>query len=187
MATMALRKRFSVEDYYRMAEAGILREREAVELIDGDIVTMSPIGPRHAACVSSGIRALVLAAGESAIVQPQGPVRLDRFNEPQPDLLLLRPRADFYASGHAGPDDVLLVIEVADSSLRYDRDVKAPLYAAWGVPEYWLADLPHDTLWRYRAPAGGNYQQMDAPARGASVAPALLPACVVPVDAFLIG
>ena len=187
MATMALRKRFSVDDYYRMAEAGILREREAVELIDGDIVTMSPIGPRHAACVSSGTRALVLAAGESAIVQPQGPVRLDGFNEPQPDLLLLRPRSDFYASRHAGPDDVLLVIEVADSSLRYDRDVKAPLYARWGVPEYWLADLPHDTLWRYRLPIGGAYQRVDAPARRDSVAPALLPECVVPVDAFLIA
>jgi Uma2 family endonuclease len=109
-----------------------------------------------------------------------------RFNEPQPDLMLLRPRPDFYASYHPGPDDVLLVIEIAESSLRYDRDVKAPLYAAWGVPEYWLADLKHNLLVRYSTPVGGAFTISDRLSRGDTVAPRLLPSCVVPVDAFLI-
>ena len=186
MAGTALRKRFTVDDYYRMADAGILSDRERVELIDGEVVTMSPIGPRHSACVSRANQALVLAARETVIVQPQGPVRLDRFNEPQPDLMLLLPRTDFYASRHVGPDDVLLVIEIADSSLRYDRELKATLYAAWGVPEYWVADLPHNLLWRYTSPEGGAYTKVDSLQRGQSIAPHRLPACVVPVDAFLI-
>ena len=184
--TMVERRRFTVDDYYQMAEAGIIGDQERVELIDGEVVIMSPIGRRHSACVSAATQALVLAGGTNVIVQPQGPVRLDRFNEPQPDLMLLRPRPDFYASQHPGPDDVLLVVEIADSSLRYDRDVKAPLYAAWGVPEYWLADLKHNLLMRYSTPMEGAFTSSDRLSRGESVAPRLLSSCVVPVDAFLI-
>jgi Uma2 family endonuclease len=184
--TMVERRRFTVDDYYQMADAGIIGDQERVELIDGEVVIMSPIGRRHSACVSAATQALVLAGGTHVIVQPQGPVRLDRFNEPQPDLMLLRPRADFYASYHPGPDDVLLVIEIAESSLRYDRDVKAPLYAAWGVPEYWLADLKHNLLLRYSAPMEGAFTSSDRLSRGDTVAPRLLPSCGVPVDAFLI-
>jgi Uma2 family endonuclease len=184
--TMVERRRFTVDDYYQMADAGIIGDQERVELIDGEVVIMSPIGRRHSACVSAATQALVLAGGTSVIVQPQGPVRLDRFNEPQPDLMLLCPRADFYASYHPGPGDVLLVIEIAESSLRYDREVKAPLYAAWGVPEYWLADLKHNLLMRYSTPVGGAFTSSDRLSRGDTVAPRLLPSCVVPVDAFLI-
>ena len=185
-ATMALRKRFTVDDYYRMVDAGILGERERVELIDGEVVTMSPIGPRHTGCLNAAMKSLVLAAGDEAIVQPQGPVRLDRFNEPQPDIMLLRPREDFYASRHAGPADVLLVIEIADSSLSYDRGRKARLYAAWGVPEYWVADLPHNVMWRHTSPDGNTYRQIESLSRGQSMSPQLLPGCIVPVDVFLI-
>jgi Uma2 family endonuclease len=185
-ATMVERRRFTVDDYYQMADAGIIGHDERVELIDGEVVLMSPIGRRHSACVSAATQALVLAGGTSVIVQPQGPVRLDRFNEPQPDLMLLRPRADFYASQHPGPDDVLLVVEIADSSLRYDRDVKAALYAAWGVPEYWLADLGSNVLRRHLAPEQGVFNVSDQLRRGDSIAARLLPSCVVPVDTFLI-
>lgn len=184
--TMVERRRFTVDDYYQMADAGIIGDQERVELIDGEVVVMSPIGRRHSACVSAATQALVLAGGTTVIVQPQGPVRLDRFNEPQPDLMLLRPRHDFYASHHPGPNDVLLVVEIADSSLRYDRDLKATLYAAWGVPEYWLADLKHNLLVRYSSPGKGTYTKSDQLHRGESIAPGLLPACSVPVDAFLI-
>jgi Uma2 family endonuclease len=184
---MAERKRFSVEEYERMVDAGILDQRERVELIDGAVVTMSPIGPRHSACVSSANQTLVLAAGTSVIVQPQGSVRLDRFNEPQPDLMLLKPRSDFYASYHPGPSEVLLVIEVADSSLRYDREIKAPLYATWGVYEYWLADLNANLLLCFSSPVDGVYTATSTRRRGESVAPQLLRSCVVPVDAFLVG
>ena len=172
--TIVERRRFSVDDYYRMADAGILGDRERVELIDGEVVTISPIGRRHSACVSSANQALVLAAGTSAIVQPQGPVRLDRFNEPQPDLMLLKARSDFYASHHPGPSDVLPVVEIADSSLRYDTDTKAGLYATWGVPEYWVADLNASLLWRYVSPLDGIYTTITTQRRGETMAPQLL-------------
>lgn len=187
MLDMQLRKRFDVDDYYGMAGAGILGHSERVELIDGQVVTMAPIGPRHTGCVSAATRALVLAAGDAAIVQPQGPVRLDRFNELQPDLLLLRPRPDFYTSAHAGPDDVLLVVEIADTSIRYDREVKARLYAACGLADYWLADLNANRLWIYLSPDLDGYRNVEPRRRGEMVAPRLLETCLVPVDQFLVG
>src|SRR5678815_2066561 len=184
--TMVERRRFSVDDYYRMADAGILGDCERVELIDGEVVTISPIGRRHSACVSSANQALFLAVGTSVIVQPQGSVRLDRFNEPQPDLMLLKARNDFYASEHPSPSDVLLIIEIADSSLRYDEEIKARLHAAWGVPEYWLADLKANALWRHLSPVDGVFTQITQLRRGESIAPRLLPSCAMLVDAFLI-
>jgi Uma2 family endonuclease len=186
MAGTVIKRRFTVDEYYRMAEVGILSRRDRVELIDGEIVVMSPIGSRHAACVSSANRALINAAGDDAIVQPQGPVRLDLYYEPEPDLALLRARGDFYASRHPGPGDVLLIIEVADSSLEYDRDVKGPAYAAAGIPEYWLADLNANVVWRHSLPERGAYQSVEQFRRGQSITPRLLPTCAVPVDAFLI-
>jgi Uma2 family endonuclease len=188
MADTVVRRRFTVDDYHRMAQVGILRERECehVELIDGEIVVMTPIGSRHNACVGSANRALVLTARDTAIVLPQGSIRLDLYNEPEPDLVLLRPRPDFYASRHGTPPDVLLVIEVSDSSIDYDRDVKGPLYAMSGIAEYWIADLKANAVWRYSSPERGVYQRVEAHHRGQSIAPLQLPACVVPVDAFLI-
>ena len=114
-------RRFTVAEYHAMAEAGILTEDDRVELLDGVIVNMAPIGSRHLGCVNAYVRAFTEAVGRRAIVQVQSPIRLDDGTEPQPDLVLLQERADFYASGHAGPQDVLLVIEVADSSVDYDR------------------------------------------------------------------
>ena len=187
MASTALRKRFSVDDYYRMADAGILGERDRVELIDGHVVTMSPIGPRHAACVDRALQTLFFSVGRNAVIRPGNPVRLDRFNEPQPDLTLLRPAPDFYASAHPGPDDVLLVIEIADTSIRFDQTIKARLYAEWGLAEYWLADLKAQCLWVYSSPHEGTYRTVERGHRGESLAPRRLPGCVVPFDAFLIG
>ena len=186
MATMLTKKRFTADEYHHMAQVGILAPRDRVELIDGEIVVMSPIGSRHSACVACANRALINAVGEQAIVQPQGSVRLDLFYEPEPDLVLLRPQADFYATRHRTPGDVLLVIEVADSSLAYDRDMKAPIYAMAGIGEYWLADLIANAVWRYSNPERGTYQRVERYHRGESIAPLELPTCVVPVDVFLI-
>ena len=169
-----------------MVHAGILREGDPVELIDGEVVLMHSIGPRHNACVAHANRAFVRAAGDDAIVLPQGSVRLDLYCEPEPDLVLLRPRANFYASRHAGPGDILLIIEVADSSFEYDRDVKGPVYATAGIPEYWLADLNGNVLWRYLSPEAGGYRTVEPFTRGQSIAPQLLPACRVLADALLI-
>ena len=185
MASVVTRKRFTADEYQRMGEVGILSEDDRVELIDGEIVAMTPIGTRHNACVNRANRALVRAAADDAIVQSQGSVRLDFYSEPQPDLVLLRPQADFYASRPAGPDDILLVIEIAQSSIRYDRDVKAPFYATAGIVEYWLVDLNTNVVWRYSSPEQGTYGSVEQYRRGQSIAPALLPACVIDVDVLL--
>jgi len=178
---MAVRnRRFTVDEYQRMGETGILSPGDRVELIDGDVLAMTPIGPRHAASVDRANRMFVTTvSGDEAIVRVQGPVRLTLYTEPEPDVALLRPRADFYASGHPGPADILLVVEVADSSLDFDRNVKAYVYAQSGVPEYWLVNLNDGGLVRYTSPAGGAYQKLERLEPDAAVAPGLLPRCVI--------
>jgi Uma2 family endonuclease len=176
---------FDVEEYHRMAQVGILSREDRVELIDGEIVAMTPIGPRHNAAVNRANRALVTAAGDRAIVQVQGSVRLDRFREPDPDVVLLRPQPDFYASHLPAAADVLLIIEIAESSLAYDREVKARIYAESGILEYWLVDLDDRTVWCFTDAQGGAYQTSRSWTRGQRIAPAQLPECQIPVDALL--
>jgi Uma2 family endonuclease len=187
LATVEVRRRrFTVEEYYRMAEAGILGPEDRVELIEGEIVEMAPIGHRHAACVAELNRRLVPAVGDRALLWPQNPVRLPRDTEPQPDIVLLRPRADRYTQDSARPADVLLLIEVADTSYRYDRRVKLPLYARAGVPELWIVDLPHDAVEVYRRPGPQGYAFSDRVTLGGRVAPEALPDVILTVDdAFL--
>jgi Uma2 family endonuclease len=140
------RRHFTVDEYYRMAGAGVLSEDDRVELIEGEIVEMVPIGSSHQSCVNRLTRLLVEFAGRNYVVSVQGPVRLDEFNEPQPDLALLRAREDFYAGEHPGPEDVLLLVEVSESSLAYDRNVKLPLYARFSIPEIWIVDPDAGTV-----------------------------------------
>jgi Uma2 family endonuclease len=185
MASTVTKKRFTADEYQRMGQVGILSEDDRVELIDGEVLAMTPIGARHNACVNHGNRALVNACGDDAIVQSQGSVRLDTYSEPEPDLVLLRPRTDFYATHLPGPDDIFLIIEIADSSLDYDRDVKAPMFAMAGIPEYWLADLNANVVWRYWSPERGAYQRVEEYRRGQSIAPLQLPACAIAVDVLL--
>lgn len=146
------RHRLSVADYYRMAEAGILGEDDRCELIEGEIIDMAPIGSRHASTVKRLLRHFERTVGNSAIVSIQDPIRLDARNEPQPDLALLRHRDDFYQQAHPTPGDVLLIVEVADASLRYDREVKLPLYARFGIPEVWIVDLQSSRVEIFRGP-----------------------------------
>jgi Uma2 family endonuclease len=120
-----MRRLFTVDEYHRMVDAGILREDDRVELLDGEIVEMTPIGPHHAGCVNRLNRLLIEALGRRGVVTPQNPFLLDERSEPQPDLCVAKPRPDDYASGHPRPADLLLVIEVSDSSLTYDRNRKA--------------------------------------------------------------
>jgi len=160
-ADMPTQRKLDVDDYHRMAEIGIFRDDDRVELIDGAIIDMAPIGQGHAATVGGLTRALVMACGNKAIVWVQNPVRLDRLNEPQPDFAVLRPRPDFYATGELpGPVDILLLVEVADSSLRYDLTVKLPLYARAGISELWIVDLKRRALDAFRRPAGGQYAEV---------------------------
>jgi Uma2 family endonuclease len=185
MSTEMDRKLFTVDDYSRMEDAGILRPEDRVELIRGEIVKMSPIGPRHMAAVDKANRTFVRLAGDDAIVRIQGAVVLDRFSAPEPDIVLLRPRDDFYASRHAGPPDILLIIEVADTSLAFDTTLKAGLYAILKVPEYWIADLQENRLLCYSEPQKDSYRLVREFHRGDMVAPLLLPNCRLNADILL--
>jgi Uma2 family endonuclease len=152
------RHRLSVDALYRMAEAGILGDPRRVELIDGEIFDMAAIGSPHAAITNRLGRLFARALGdEVALAAVQSPVRLDAYNEPEPDVILLKPRADLYRASHPGAADVLLLVEVSESSLHYDRSVKLPLYARFGVPEVWIVDLVGTAVEVYREPRDGAY------------------------------
>ena len=185
MSTLIKRRLFTVHDYHRMGEAGILAEDDRVELIYGEIVAMSPIGNPHNAAVDRANRALVNAVGENAIVRVQGSVRLDEYDEPQPDIVLLKPREDFYASLAAGPENILLIVEMADSSLEYDQKLKAQLYAESGVAEYWVADLNGNCVFAYTGPENKTYRTVRQFLRHESIAPSLLPDCIMQVANLL--
>lgn len=159
---------FNVRDYYRMAEAGILRPEDRVELLEGEIVEMSPIGSPHGGTVNELSRLLVVLAGEDAVVAIQNPLRISELSEPQPDVAILKPRSDRYRDAHPGPKDVLLLIEVADTSLDKDRG-KAALYASARIPEYWIVNLAGDCIEVHRQPITGGYRQVTAFARGQTI------------------
>ena len=160
------RRSFTVAEYERMGQFGIFSEGERVELVCGEILEMSPIGERHAACVGRLTQIITLLLLLSAIVWVQNPVRLDKYSEPQPDVAVLKPRADFYGQAKPTPADVLVVIEVSDSALELDQKVKVPLYAAAGIPEAWLVNLPEERIEVYSEPAGGEYRTVRSYARG---------------------
>jgi len=168
-------RRFTVDEYYRMAEVGILGPDDRVELLDGEIVEMSPIGARHAATVTRLQRLFERLAGHGAIVRVQQPVRLDPYSEPEPDIALVRPRADFYAEAHPTPGDVLLIVEVADTSLRSDRHRKLPTYARARIPDVWLVDLSTDRVEQNREPRGDAYAERQILGPEATLTPLLLP------------
>jgi Uma2 family endonuclease len=162
------RRSITVEAYHRMGEVGIIAPDERVELIEGEVVEMAPIGSRHSGLVNRLNHLLVQAVGNRAVVSVQNPVRLSRTSEPQPDFAVLKPRADDYQSATPRADDVLLLVEVAESSLKYDRELKAPLYAAHGIPELWVIDVVERLFWRYCDPQPGGYvhvEQSDAPGK----------------------
>lgn len=170
MAIELRRRTWTVDEYHRMAEAGVLREDDRVELIEGEIVEMSPIGSGHARCVNRLNALLGPAAQGRAIVSVQNPVRLSPRSEPQPDLSLLRWRDDFYPEGPT-PADVLLVIEVAASSVVFDRRVKVPLYGRAEIPEVWIVDLDADQVDVYRDASSGGYGDVRTLGSGDVVGP----------------
>ena len=151
------RPRITVDEYYRMAEVGLLAPDVRTELIEGEVIEMAPMGSRHAATVSQLSHLIFPTLGGSAQMRVQLPVRLDEYSEPMPDLMVVLPRKDFYRSRHPVSADTLLIVEVSESTLRLDRDVKVPLYSRHQVPEMWLLDLPHDRIHFFRAPQDGTY------------------------------
>lgn len=177
--------RFTAKDYHKMAEAGILHEDIRVELIEGVIVAMSPIGDRHLGSVIRIHTMFMQALGGQALVSVQNPIRLSANSEPQPDIVVLKPRADYYATAGPRPADVLLVIEVADSTLGYDRNVKMPLYAGAGIADAWILDLRGDQLRVHREPRVGEYQLVTALGRDDAIAPLAFPALRFQIDELL--
>ena len=159
MSTKLLTRRFTVEQYHQMNAAGILTEDDRVELINGEIIEMSPIGRKHSACVNRLNSLFSQLLGKKVIVAVQNPITLDNLSEPQPDIALLKPREDFYESAHPQPSDIFLLIEVADSSFEYDRDIKIPLYAANGISEVWLVDIIEQKIIVYRQPSQNEYSE----------------------------
>ncbi len=177
------RRRFTVHEYHRMGEAGILHEDDRVELIEGEIVEMAAIGTRHFACVNQLTRLLVRGVGDAAIVSVQNPVRLDERTEPQPDLGVLRIRD--YRESLPMPGDVLLLIEVSDTTLAYDRGVKLPLYARAGITEVWIVDLAGEVIERYTDPSAEGYRSFERVRRGGKVESGALPELALRVEAVL--
>ena len=185
MPPLRTRRRFTADEFHRMARAGILHEDDRVELLDGEIIEMAPIGSRHAATVNRMTRRFNERAAGRFIVSAQNPVRLSNHSEPQPDLMLLRHRNDEYESAHPGPRDVLLVVEVADTTVSSDRRTKLPMYAAAGIPEASLINLPRNSIEVHRGPHDGRYQQVTVYRRGDSITLLALPDITVSVDAIL--
>lgn len=185
MAVRILRRAFDVHEYHRMAEAGILNEDDRVELIEGEIVQMSPIGSRHQGCVNRLTTILVEFAARRYVVSVQGPVRLNERSEPQPDLALLKVRPDSYSSSHPTPDDVLLLIEVSETSADYDREMKLPLYAGAGIAEVWIVDLEAQIIEAHANPRRDAYETVTTARRGQIVVSHAVPGLSLASDDIL--
>jgi len=161
---------FTVADYNRLIEVGILEEDDRVELIDGEIVEMTPIGHRHAACVKRLNWLLGRALGADATIGVQDPIQLGDRSEPQPDVSVLRPSPNFYASAHPTAEDIFLLVEVSESSARIDRQIKVPLYARHAVAEVWIVDVDDNTVTTYRDPTPTGYTTVWVARRGEKLA-----------------
>lgn len=184
-AVVPARHLFDVDEWDRLGELGFFGEDDRVELVEGEIVDMSPIGDWHASCVNRLNRILDRQVGDAAIVQVQGPVRLSRHSEPLPDIALLRYRPDFYSSAKPGPDDVLLLVEVSDSTASYDLGRKAQLYSLHGVAEYWVVDLAAGCAHVFSGPGPKGFRSSTAVRPGTVLTPQLLPTVAVEVSLLL--
>ena len=159
MSVSISRRLFTTKEFRDMVEAGVFQEDDRLELVDGEIAEMSPIGSRHAACVRK-LNLLLRGVGGRALVDVQNPLGISEDNDFYPDVVLLKPRADNYAGEIPGTSDTLLVIEVADTTLRFDRSIKKPRYAAAGAPELWIVDLEGSRVWVHRKPLEGDYGEI---------------------------
>lgn len=185
MSIQFAKRLFNVTEYYRMAEAGILSEDDRVELIEGEIVKMTPVGSRHSACVDRLNTIFNSKLMSTAIVRIQNPIHINEYSEPQPDIALLIPRSDFYAEAHPTSNDVLLIVEVSDTSLEYDRRVKLPLYASALISEVWLIDILKQRIEIHREPSKNLYQEIRYIQRGQSLSPLHFPAVSLNAEEIL--
>lgn len=172
-------------EYHLMIEAGIIREGARVELVGGEIVEMAAMGSRHASCMRRLDALLNREVRGNAQISTQCPIQFGDHAEPEPDVALLKPREDFYSGAHPAPEDILLVIELSDTTLLYDREVKLPLYARAGIPEAWIVNLPAETVEVHSRPATGEYRETLRAKRGEFVESKRLPSLRLTVDDIL--
>ncbi len=183
--TTIVPKRFTVEEFHKMTEAGILPEESGWEIIDGYIVDKMSIGSKHAGTVKRLSEMLRDLTRSQAIVSIQDPVHIDKYNEPEPDIALLKRRDDFYTESHPMPDDVLLLIEISDSTVETDRTVKKTLYAEAGIEEFWLVNLQENTIECYSSPKNGSYRLAQIFETGETVASKKIENLVLQVEEIL--
>ena len=181
-----VKRLFTVSEYHSLAEAGILTEDDRVELIEGEIFQMAPIGNRHAGCVKRLNRLFSSGLGDRVLLGVQDPIVVDDHSEPEPDISVLRPRPDDYSTSHPTPEDIFLVVEVADSSAPFDRFKKIPVYARNGIPEVWLIDLTTDRIEVYREPSAMSYRDVRQLKAGDRLVPLTFPDLVLEVGEILV-
>jgi len=179
------RRLFTVIEYDRFIEAGVLTEDDPVELINGEVVKMSPISSPHVGCVNRLNRLFSQRLGNEVILHIQNPIHLDKYSEPEPDVVLLKFRDDYYAESLPRPTDVLLLIEVADTSLSYDRRVKVPLYAKAGIREVWVVDVENRLVYVHRNPVKGKYHEALIVKSGDAITPSAFPEMTVSLEEMI--
>ena len=179
------RKRFTADEYEQIVAAGVIAEDDRLELLEGEIVEMSPLGPQHSACVVRLTSLLYKYESSRVMIRVQDPIRLGDYSQPQPDISVVQRRPDYYGEGHPEPEDILLLIEVAESSLSYDRDVKLPLYARAGILEVWLVALLPQVVEVYRSPSETGYREMQQLRRGDTLTAINLPELSLTVESIL--
>ena len=189
MTTLMTKRRFSVKEFIKMAEAGILYEDDRLELLDGEIIQMAAIGSYHAACVDTLNERFVLATQGIAIVRPQNPLKMSDDTLLEPDMVIARPHENRYRETYPTPEDTLLIIEVSDSTINYDANVKIPRYASGGAPEVWQVNLQHDLIDSHSDPdtASGRYRNVRRFLRGQTITPTMLPNATLNVSDILIS
>jgi Uma2 family endonuclease len=185
MSATMTRRRFSVDEYYCMGKAGILKPNERTELIEGEVVVMPPIGPAHSEGNSRTHASFHDRLRGRAVVRNQNPIHLPDDSEPQPDIVLARLRPEGYRAAHPRPEDIYLVVEISDTTLATDRNVKLPLYARSGIPETWLMNLPEDRIEVYRDPAPEGYRSITLVPRDGTVTPLAFPDVSIPCAELL--
>ncbi|MER3433716.1 MAG: Uma2 family endonuclease [Leptolyngbya sp. ERB_1_1] len=185
MTAEVLKRLFTVEQYHRMIETGIITEGDRVELIRGEIVEMAAIETRHAAGVRRLNRLFYDKFGDRVLVSVQNPVEVDEYSEPEPDIAILRPRGDFYGSAHPIPEDIFLLIEVSDSTIRYDRTIKIPLYAEDNIAEAWIVDVNAELVEVYRQPSATGYRSLQTFMRGQTIELLAFPDVMIAVNEIL--
>jgi Uma2 family endonuclease len=180
-----LKKLFTVDEYHRMSDAGILPEEKRFELIRGEIIEMPNPKPPHSGRVNRLNHLFSSRLRDSIVLSVQNPSSIDEMSEPVPDLSVLKPRSDFYSERHPLPEDVLLVVEISHTTLRFDTKIKAPLYAEAGIREYWVLNIPSNVLEVYSVPVRGKYTRHEIFKHGQSISPQAFPEVTFSIEEIL--